>query len=139
MRAVKGDFIVTGPEVEPMKFKSRPEARDWCKTHHPGSPVTEIKTWRQARTQETRAIAPLSVKHCVKPPISGSFEGLIPAAYPTDLSRFSGLRRRLAVLFSAQRQSKFRNEIKGRRSWSEGKTGRTRHPLYNGPTLEPWP
>ena len=42
MRRVKGDFIVTGPDIEPMKFKSRPEARDWCKTHHPGSPVTEI-------------------------------------------------------------------------------------------------
>ena len=42
MRLVKGDFIVTGPDIAPMKFKSRPEARDWCKTHHPGSPVTEI-------------------------------------------------------------------------------------------------
>ena len=42
MRLVKGDFIVTGPDIEPMKFKSRPEARDWCKTHHPGSPITEI-------------------------------------------------------------------------------------------------
>ena len=42
MRLVSGDFIVTGPDIAPMKFKSRPEARDWCKTHHPGSPVTEI-------------------------------------------------------------------------------------------------
>ena len=42
MRLVKGDFIVTGPDVEPMKFKSRPEARDWCKAHHPGSPITEV-------------------------------------------------------------------------------------------------
>jgi hypothetical protein len=42
MRVVKGDFIVTGPDIAPMKFKTRPEARDWCKTHHPGSPVTEI-------------------------------------------------------------------------------------------------
>jgi hypothetical protein len=25
-----------------MKFESRPEARDWCKTHYPGSPLTEI-------------------------------------------------------------------------------------------------
>ena len=25
-----------------MKFKSRGEARDWCKTHHPGSPIEEI-------------------------------------------------------------------------------------------------
>ena len=42
MRLIKGHFIVSGPDVEPMKFKSRPEARDWCKTHHPGSPITEV-------------------------------------------------------------------------------------------------
>ena len=42
MRLVRGDFIVTGPDIAPMKFKSRPEARDWCKTHHPGSPITEV-------------------------------------------------------------------------------------------------
>ena len=42
MRVVRGDFIVTGPDIEPMKFKSRREARDWCKTHHPGSSITEI-------------------------------------------------------------------------------------------------
>ena len=42
MRLVKGHFIVSGPDVEPMKFKSRREARDWCKTHHPGSPITEV-------------------------------------------------------------------------------------------------
>jgi hypothetical protein len=42
MRMIKGDFVVTGPDVEPMKFKSRAETRDWCKTHHPGSPITEI-------------------------------------------------------------------------------------------------
>ena len=27
MRVVKGDFIVTGPDIAPMKFKTRPEAR----------------------------------------------------------------------------------------------------------------
>jgi hypothetical protein len=31
MRLVKDDFIVTGPDIEPMQFKSRREARDWCK------------------------------------------------------------------------------------------------------------
>ena len=30
MRIVKGQFIDNGPDVEPMKFKSRGEARDWC-------------------------------------------------------------------------------------------------------------
>ena len=35
MRLVKGDFIVTGPDIAPMN--SRPAARpsDWCKIHHP--------------------------------------------------------------------------------------------------------
>ena len=35
MRIIKGDFVVTGPDIAPMKFKSRPEASDWCKAHHP--------------------------------------------------------------------------------------------------------
>jgi hypothetical protein len=39
---VKDHFIVSGPDVEPMKFKTRVEARDWCRTHHPGSPITEV-------------------------------------------------------------------------------------------------
>ena len=42
MPLVKDDFIVTGPDIEPMKFKSRSEARDWCLKHRPGSPITEI-------------------------------------------------------------------------------------------------
>ena len=37
MRAVRGDFIVTGPDIEPMKFKSRREAMSWCKVYHPAS------------------------------------------------------------------------------------------------------
>jgi hypothetical protein len=57
MRLVKGHFIVSGPDVEPMKFKSRREARDWCKTHHPGSPITEVGPRRQASaTQEIGAL-----------------------------------------------------------------------------------
>ena len=42
IRMIKGNFVVTGPDVEPMKFKSRREARDWCAHHHPGSPIEEI-------------------------------------------------------------------------------------------------
>ena len=42
MRMIKGDFVVTGPDIEPMKFKSRREARDWCAKQHPGSPIEEI-------------------------------------------------------------------------------------------------
>ena len=42
MRYIKGDFVVTGPDVPPMQFKSRAEARDGCKAHYPGSPVHEV-------------------------------------------------------------------------------------------------
>ena len=60
MRLIKGDFIVTGPDIEPMKFKSRSEARDWCKAHHPGSPITEIGPAASAGSQETaRATEPV--------------------------------------------------------------------------------
>ena len=38
---VKGDFVVTGPQVEP-KFKSRHELRDWCVQHHPGLPIEQL-------------------------------------------------------------------------------------------------
>jgi hypothetical protein len=42
MRYMRGDFVVTGPDIEPVKFKSRREAKDWCAEHHPGSPIKEI-------------------------------------------------------------------------------------------------
>ena len=42
MRYVNGHFVEFGPDISLMRFKSRAEARDWCKAHHPGSPITEI-------------------------------------------------------------------------------------------------
>ena len=42
LRLRKGGFVVIGPDIEPMKFKSRRDAREWCMAHHPGSPITEI-------------------------------------------------------------------------------------------------
>jgi hypothetical protein len=39
LRRMKNDFIVSGPDIEPAKFKSR---REWCMTHYPGSPIKEI-------------------------------------------------------------------------------------------------
>ena len=47
LRRIKDHFVVTGPDIEPTRFKSRPEARDWCKAHYPGSPVTEIGPQRR--------------------------------------------------------------------------------------------
>jgi Ssp1 endopeptidase immunity protein Rap1a len=47
MRIVRGDFVVTGPDIEPMKFKTRREAKDWCMAHYPGSPIAEIRKGRK--------------------------------------------------------------------------------------------
>ena len=42
MRCIRGEFIIIGPDIEPMKFDSRREAKDWCRWHHPRSLVIEI-------------------------------------------------------------------------------------------------
>ena len=31
LRRIKDHFVITGPDIEPMRFKSRPEARGWCR------------------------------------------------------------------------------------------------------------
>ena len=37
-RRIRDDrFEVTGPDIEPMTFKTRVEARDWCLTHYQGA------------------------------------------------------------------------------------------------------
>jgi hypothetical protein len=55
MRYIKGHFVVTGPDVPPMQFKSRAEARDWCKAHYPGSPVAKIgPRWGRAPSKSQR-------------------------------------------------------------------------------------
>ena len=38
MRRIRDHFIVTGSDIEPLTFKTRYEARVWCREHHPGSP-----------------------------------------------------------------------------------------------------
>ena len=42
MRRIHDHFVVTGPDIEPLTFKTRYEAREWCKQHHPGSPIREV-------------------------------------------------------------------------------------------------
>jgi hypothetical protein len=49
LRRLRDDFLVTGPDIEPMKFRSRREAKDWCVSHYPGSPITEIGADRSKR------------------------------------------------------------------------------------------
>jgi hypothetical protein len=38
MRYINGHFVSTGPDVPPMQFKLRAEARDWCKANYPARP-----------------------------------------------------------------------------------------------------
>ena len=43
LRRIREDrFEVTGPDIEPATFKTRVEARDWCLTRYPGSPIREV-------------------------------------------------------------------------------------------------
>jgi hypothetical protein len=45
MRYLQGHFVVSGPDIEPIKFKTRREARAWCARHYPGS---LIRDWRRS-------------------------------------------------------------------------------------------
>ena len=42
IRCIKGDFIVTGPDIPSARFNSRREAKDWCLHHYRGSPIHEV-------------------------------------------------------------------------------------------------
>ena len=43
LRRIREDrFEVTGLDIEPVTFKTRVEARDWCLTHYRGSPIREV-------------------------------------------------------------------------------------------------
>ena len=57
MRYMRGHFIVTAPDIEPVMFKSRHEAKDWCTEHHPGSPIREV-----GANSSKRATKPESLK-----------------------------------------------------------------------------
>jgi hypothetical protein len=35
---MRGDYVVTGPDIEPVKFKSAREGRDWCAQNHRAEP-----------------------------------------------------------------------------------------------------
>jgi hypothetical protein len=41
LRHFKGYFVVTGPDTEPAKFKTRRQAIEWCAAHYPDLPVRE--------------------------------------------------------------------------------------------------
>ena len=56
LRYIKGDFVVTGPDIESARFKTRREAKDWCVAHYPGSPIKEIGPIYKPPSAERRAV-----------------------------------------------------------------------------------
>ena len=62
-KPVRNEVIAGGSptsfDIQPMKFKSRREAKDWCASHYPGSHVTEIGADRSPRIV---VAAPLSLR-----------------------------------------------------------------------------
>ena len=54
MRYIKGDFVVTGPDIQPTRFKTRREAKDWCVTHYPGSPIKKFGADAAKRARKAR-------------------------------------------------------------------------------------
>ena len=50
LRHLNGYFLVSGPNTEPAKFKTRQQALTWCAAHYPGLPIKEDRTKRPAKT-----------------------------------------------------------------------------------------
>jgi hypothetical protein len=42
LRYIKGEFVISGPNLQPVSFASRLEAKDWCLRHYRGSPLMEV-------------------------------------------------------------------------------------------------
>ena len=61
LRRIREDrFEVTGPDIEPVTFKTRVEARDWCLTHYQGSPIREVGGRKRGTPKATVATAELA-------------------------------------------------------------------------------
>jgi hypothetical protein len=42
-------FLVTGPDTEPVKFKTRRQVMEWCAAHYPDLPITEDRSGGKRR------------------------------------------------------------------------------------------
>jgi hypothetical protein len=61
LRRIREDrFDVTGPDIEPVTFKTRVEARDWCLTQYPGSPILEVGGRKRGTPRATVTTAELA-------------------------------------------------------------------------------
>jgi hypothetical protein len=82
MRHVRDHFIVTKPDIEPVKFKTRHEAREWCRQHFHGSPIREEGPGgkRRARRQRLTKTARAT---------TGQANGLWIVIWPTEQRNIS--------------------------------------------------
>jgi hypothetical protein len=60
MRRIRDHFVVTGPDIEPVTFKTRAEAWDWCSAHYQGSPIREIGGRKRGAPKATMTTAELA-------------------------------------------------------------------------------
>jgi hypothetical protein len=42
LRYIEGEFVISGPDIQPVSFPSRREAKDWCFKHYRGLPLMEV-------------------------------------------------------------------------------------------------
>jgi hypothetical protein len=59
MRYIGEAFLVSGKDIEARKFASRREAKDWCASRYPGSPIHEIgadSTKRMSRAMPRKGL-----------------------------------------------------------------------------------
>jgi hypothetical protein len=55
MRRVRDQFVVTGPDIEPVTFKTRAQARYWCYVHFRGSPIREVGIGSRKKVPPSKA------------------------------------------------------------------------------------
>jgi hypothetical protein len=68
LRRIREDrFEVTGPDIEPATFKTRVEARDWCLTRYPGSPIREVGGRKRG--------TPRAVRRVYRSDLDGTWQG----------------------------------------------------------------
>jgi hypothetical protein len=71
MRYIGDAFLVIGKDIEARKFESRREAKGWCASHYPGSPIHEIgadASKRISRTMPRRGLLLARGGHKIKNP-----------------------------------------------------------------------
>ena len=66
MRWIGGAFLVTGKDIEARNFASRREAKDWCASHYPGSPIHEIGAPSKRISRATPRKGPLLARGATK-------------------------------------------------------------------------